>query len=110
MREFTTTAIFKEYFKHFNINPKAVSLYGVKVEDIVNVKVTMHEDQSIPAFEEQKNNPNADYWAFVKSDDKGYNLIFHKRFILNVCFPYGIESSENAGHGKAYRVKVEQID
>lgn len=110
MKEYFTTAIFNKYFKYFNIHEKSASLYGVKKEDIIKVKVTIHEDQTILPFEQQRTNKEPDYWAFISNDDTISSLIWHQRFLLNVCFTYGIEAAENNGDGKAYRVNVTKIE
>lgn len=110
MKEYYTTAIFDEYFKYFGIHPKSVELYGKTKEDIINVKITIAEDQTIRSFEFQRDSPVVDYWAFIDKNDSVSSLIWHQRFLLNMCFPYGIDAAEKHGDGKAYRVNIEKID
>lgn len=109
MKEYYTTAIFDGYFKHFGIQPKTAELYGNSVEDIIEVKITIAEDQSIQSFEFQRDNPIFDYWAFIDKNECISSLIWHQRFLLNMCFPYGIDAAEKHGDGKAYRVNIEKI-
>lgn len=94
-------------YKHFNIHEKTLSLYGsYKNEDILNVRVRIHEDQS-PADEKSISAP--DYWAWVDSKGKISSLIWAQYFLLNMCFPYGLKAEEERGAGKAYRVTITEI-
>jgi hypothetical protein len=35
-----------------------------------------------------------------------FSMIYSKRFLLEMCFPYGLKASEEANHGKAYRLEI----
>ena len=105
---FEITAVWNEKcYHHFGIHPSVVSLYGDKVEDIETLTMKICEDQSIPA-------PNgeykkADYWGWFENEDEILsltNMVYPQYFLLNMCFPYGIKSSEEHGKGKAYRLEV----
>lgn len=100
----------KGEYKHFGISELTASLYGDKVEDIIEVEVSIDEDQTVPPS--PQNDPKAnepDYWAWWDADKKRFGLIFGKHFLLNMCFPYGMKSEEERGRGKAYRVNVNLV-
>jgi hypothetical protein len=105
--EFKITAIFDKenggHYKHFGINPVSAVLYGDKPEDIVEVNIRISDDQSTPV---NYNSMIADYWGWYDYKDKKFSLIYPKRFLLEMCFPYGIAASERAGQGKAYRLEL----
>jgi len=91
-------------FFDFGISPITASLYGKKAEDIVEVEMKISENQEI--LENEKDIPTSDYWGWYDFEREGFTMIYNKRFILNMCFPYGIKSSEDAGKGKAYRLDI----
>ena len=33
-------------------------------------------------------------------------MIYAQRFLLDMCFPYGIKATEEKGQGKAYRLEI----
>ncbi len=97
----------KGRYCHFGIRPSLVSLYGNKVEDILNVEITIADDQT-PALEPQ-DDPHvndADYWGWWAFKQERFSMIYGKYFLLNMCFPAGIKATEDAGQGKAYRLNV----
>jgi hypothetical protein len=100
----------KGEFNHFGINKLSACLYGDKVEDIIEVEVSIAEDQTIPPS--IQNDPKAnepDYWAWWDSERKKFSLIWSKYFLLDMCFPYGMPAEEERGRGKAYRVNVKYV-
>lgn len=64
------------------------------------------EDQSIPNFQDEKNSKNPDYWGWYDYKEQKFTLIFPKRFLLDMCFPYLIAWEEKWGTGKAYRLQI----
>lgn len=104
--EFEITAVWDEkHYQHFGIHPNLVSLYGDKVEDIETITMKVSDDQSIPEPNEKQE--VADYWGWYDFVDKRFtNMIYSARFILGICFPCGIEITEESGRGKAYRLEV----
>lgn len=107
-----TTAVLSAsgYFTHFGITPISAILYGNKPNEIINVEIEELNDQSMPPPPQKDTNPEPDYWAWFdyEADRFSTGLIWYKRFLLDMCFPYGIKGAENANKGKAYRVKVRQ--
>lgn len=95
-------------FKNFNILEGLVSLYGVRKEDIIQVELTLHENQERPGSDDNKI-PEADYWGWLNSRDDRFSLVYAKYLLLNMCFPYGIEAAEENNEGKAYRLNVREI-
>lgn len=107
---YTNTAAFNgEYFTAFGIHSVTAGLYGYKDKDIINVEMTIAEDQTIPPSpQHDKNVNNIDYWGWWDNQDKKFTHIYQKRFLLDMCFPYGIEKTEEAGKGKAYRLNIKE--
>jgi len=107
----TTTAIFNgDYYEHFGIQPFTASLYGNDPDEIVEIKFHISDDQQV--YEENFDgiNDKADYWGWYEPN-KGFSMIYPKRFLLNMCFPAGIEGTENAHPGsKAYRLEIIKIN
>lgn len=105
------SAIFNgKCFAHFGVNKHNACLYGDKLEDILQVEVTIADDQTKPPAPQNDPNVNEpDYWAWWDERDQRFSLIWSKYFLLNMCFPYGMEIEEKAGKGKAYRVHVKEI-
>jgi len=95
----------KDNYRHFGIHKMTASLYGDKVEDIIKVKFEIHNDQSLPNEKEKYAEP--DYWGWIDTGKDEFSMmIYQQRFLLNMCFPAGIKGSEEAGHGKAYRLRI----
>jgi hypothetical protein len=98
------TAVFNgKNYEHFGIHPTLASLYGDKPEDIVEVKLKISIDQKIP---ENDNTMTPDYWGWYDFKKKNFTMIYAKRFLLEMCFPYGIKASEDKKQGKAYRLEI----
>lgn len=108
--EIHSAALHEGVYRHFGVNEKNACLYGDNVEDILKVEVSVAKDQTIPPPPQKDPKVNeADYWAWWDNDQKRFSLIFGKHFLLNMCFPYGMELEEERGKGKAYRVNVKLI-
>lgn len=97
-------------YTHFNIKPFMASIYGAKPENIVKVELTVADDQTIPPLpqDDPKVNVN-DYWGWWDFKDKAFTFVWSKRFLLEMCFTYGIKAAEEKNKGKAYRVNVKPI-
>ena len=98
----------KGVFYHFGIVPSLASVYGNKPEDIVQVSITIAEDQTIPENDSDGKEYVGDYWGWFDFNEQRFSMIYPRRFLLNMCFAYGIEASEERGHGKAFRLVVIQ--
>jgi hypothetical protein len=94
-----------KHYDHFGIHPKLGSLYGDKPEDIVEVELKICDDQNIPISSDNKN-MIFDYWGWFDYDKQSFTMIYPKRFLLEMCFPYGIKASEDKNQGKAYRLEI----
>jgi hypothetical protein len=107
-KEFTETAVLHEngYYDSFGINDVSALLYGYTESDIINVKLRVSQNQTIPSFEEQQKNKDADYWGWYDNEENKFTLIWHQRFLLDMCFPYGMKVEELRNRGKAYRLEV----
>lgn len=101
---FNTTAVKSDKcYHHFGIHPKTASLYGDKVEDIIDLKFKIHEDQTRPGSISPR---EAEYWGYYEINDKRFSLIYPQFFLLDMCFPSGIEVMEERGFGKAFKLQI----
>jgi hypothetical protein len=109
MKSEITTAVFeKNIFRHFGIHPKTANLYGDDPSSIVNVELSVAEDQSAASSKENQE-AEPDYWGWYDFQQKRFSMIYAKYFLLNMCFPAGIKPAEEAGQGKAYRLNVKEL-
>lgn len=97
-----------KYFDHFGIHECTCSIYGNKPEEIIEVEVETAEDQTLP--KSNSGSVEVDYWGWNETGSDDITMIYAQRFLVNMCFPYGIKSSENAGQGKAYRLNVKLLN
>lgn len=108
---FKTTATLNErgkFYQHFGIRPFTAMLYGDKPEDIVDVEFKISDNQSFKNFD--PNDFIVDYWGWYDNKRREFgNLIFAKRFMLDMCFPSGIAAEEDSGKGKAYRLEIVKV-
>lgn len=98
----------KGHFDHFGVHPKTASMYGHKVEDIVELEMEIADDQ------ERVDHEGVDYWGFWDFEYNRWSLIYPKLFLLDMCFPYGIKAEEtrmigDGYKGKAYRLLIKNI-
>lgn len=97
------------FFEHIGIVPHLASLCGKRAEDIVQLEITVAENQELPPAGDNKNF-QPDYWAWWDNERQDFSLVYAKRFFLGMCFPFGLKIEEETGRGKAYRVNVKPID
>ena len=107
------TAVFNgKNFEHFGIRPITASVYGNKVSDIVEVELSIADNQDIPPSPQDDPKINEpDYWGWWDNEKQDFTMIYAKRFLLDMCFPVGIEATEKhykgkTWEGKAYRLNV----
>jgi len=101
----TKTAVFNgKYFEHFDICPITASLYGNKESDIIEVELSIADNQTKPTSNDK--NMDADYWGWMDNKKQDFTMVYAKRFLLDMCFPAGIDGTEKFGDGKAYRLNV----
>lgn len=93
-------------FEHFGIHPKTASLYGRQAAEIIEVEVSISDNQEKPKSGKME---AADYWGWWDYKRNEFSLIWPQYFLLNMCFPYGMVPQEERGDGKAYRVNVIEI-
>lgn len=104
--EFETTAVYSvngNCYHHFGIHLSLVSLYGDDPNDIVTLKMKVSDDQTLPINEA---NTAADYWGWYDNESEEFEMIYAKKFLLEMCFPCGTKPSEDAGQGKACRLEI----
>jgi hypothetical protein len=95
-----------KYLEHFGIHASLASMYGHNADEIVEVEMTVHENQTKPPTGDNNDMTN-DYWGWFdyENDRNSFSLIYAKRFLLEMCFP-NMRCSEERGQGKAYRLKL----
>lgn len=91
-------------FEHFDIRPITASLYGRSADEIVDVKLAVSSNQDRPTSND--GNMDVDYWGWFDYEKNDFTLIYAKRFLLDMCFAYGINGAEGANKGMAYRLEV----
>jgi hypothetical protein len=104
---FNKSAIYNnehDYYEHFGINPSTANLYGHRIFEIKHIDLQISDNQSIPPLNEKYE--KADYWGWYDNEKEDFTMIWPQRFLLNMCFVYGIEASEKANEGKAYRLDL----
>lgn len=94
-------------YHHFGIHPSFASLYGDRVDDIVQVELSIAEDQSLPIS--NTGPQEADYWGWLKKGESKFCMIYAQRFLVDICFPHGIRGAEEFNEGKAYRLDLKLI-
>lgn len=48
------------------------------------------------------------YWGWIDNDGN-ISMIHHRFLLFEMCFPYGVESEELKGNGRATRVSITEI-
>lgn len=106
MNNFKVNAVMsdKGWYWHFGINSKTASLYGDKVEDIVELTMKVAEDQTKPPTNIYLK--KEDYWGYYDNSKKEFTLIYPAYFLLQMCFPYSLSLYEKRGDGKPYRLEI----
>jgi hypothetical protein len=103
-----STAIIEDgIFNHFGIRPITASLYGHKEEEIVDVELTISDNQEIPEL--NINHEAVDYWGWFDYITNEVSLVYVQYFLLNMCFPSGVKCAEEMGRGKSLRFNVKKI-
>lgn len=49
------------------------------------------------------------YWGWWDAEQDKFSMIYLSKFLLAMCFPYGIRAEEEAGKGKALRFRIEEV-
>jgi len=104
--KFKTTAVMSRngHFNHFGINKISASLYGDKIEDIVNVECEVIEI----GYPNYKPDNSVQYWGFYDIKKKKVSLIYPSWLSFYVCFPYGPKSEEERGNGYCVKMNVSE--
>lgn len=109
-KSFITTAVFQgQYYHHFNIRKDTAMLFGDDPKDIINVEVSIHDDQTPVEPNSEKDSSKPDYWGFWDNEKESMWHIYPVYFLLNMCFPAGLEAAEKRGQGKAYRLNIKPL-
>jgi hypothetical protein len=92
-----------KYYEHFGIRKEIAYMYGHKENDVSDVEMKVSADQRLPVSND--GDMNSDYWGWFDFERQEFTMIYAKRFLLDMCFAYGIEAAEQAKQGKAYRLE-----
>lgn len=108
---FITTAVYKEtYYHHFNIGEETAMLFGDNPKDIVKVEVSIHENQTPVELNSKLDSSDPDYWGYWDNEQNQMWHIYSAYFLLDMCFPAGLNTMEERGFGKAYRLNIKPIN
>lgn len=71
-----------------------------------------HNNQNAPMLKarvsEGKDIPGS-YWAWWGIERQAFTMVFRRKFIVEMCFPYGTKVEEERGRGKLLPVDIEII-
>jgi hypothetical protein len=79
-------------------------------------------DSSLPVWRvrvtERATEEGAQYWAWWENKDEtgiikraeGFELIWRRRFLVDMCFTYGAKVEEERGRGKLCAVDIEPLE
>lgn len=101
----TTATLVNGVYYHFGIIRSLCSMYGVKESEVQDLKFKISVDQERRNTKGQQVKEK-DYWGWYDFKQQRFSLIYPAYFLLNMCFPNGIEASEEASQGKAYRLYI----
>lgn len=85
-------------------SPKYPVMCGAKPDEIVELEVSLHEDQTVPSKPQGKG--EADYWGRQDTEETKFVMIWASFLQLDMCFPYGCAIATEKGRGRAYRLNV----
>lgn len=92
-----------KYYEHFGIRKEIANMYGHKANEVSDVEMKISVDQKLPVSND--GDMDSDYWGWFDFERQEFTMIYAKRFLLNMCFAYGIEAAEQVKQGKAYRLE-----
>lgn len=75
-------------------------------EDFGHYKYTKafgHENPVRVTVTETEDGP---YWGWLEAGEDVPRMIYRREPLFRVCFPYGVEAEEKAGHGRLIRCDV----
>lgn len=93
-----------KYYEHFGIRKVSACMYGHEANEISEIELKVSTDQTLPISND--GDMKSDYWGWFDFESQNFSIIYPKRFLLNMCFAYGIEAAENGQQGKAYRLEI----
>ena len=93
-------------FKYIGLFPQYTTMHGVPPAEVIELKVTLHPDQSKPTKPQERG--AVDYWGWQDEGKTNYTMIYPSWAQFCMCFPYGYEAEENGGKGKAFRLIVKE--
>ena len=88
----------KFWYADFSVHPKTAQLYQMEGDVLCKVRVR-----------EAGEGEESAYWGWWAKRVDSFVFVFPTRSYLSICFPYGIEAEEEAGHGECHRVTVEEL-
>jgi hypothetical protein len=83
------------WYAHLYPNKVCVSMCGS--DPIIKVRVTECEET-----------PDC-YWAYWDLKDGDFSMVYPKRNLVEICFPYGSKVAVERGEGLVLPVRIEEI-
>lgn len=110
------------------VSPRSTRLFCAEIPDehrggtyyshffpsTLGVKMCQDDRRPYPVFEvlvtETEEYPNLDtYWGWWDQERQMFNIVFVKKLLVEVCFPYGSKAEEDRGRGKLLPVNITVI-
>lgn len=58
---------------------------------------------------EIRKNETSLYWGWKDFEDKKYSMIYYRKELAEMCFPYGYKAEEKRGRGKLVNLVITEI-
>lgn len=92
--EFVAHRIESGEFRHVYEHPILVEMFG-KDWPVWHVRIEPDEEGG--------------YWAWLDAETEEYSMVYPKRGLVAMCFPYGPDVEEERGSGRIVRVRIVPI-
>lgn len=63
----------------------------------------------VEVVEVADHDPAATHWGWMRAGDDEPVLIYPRRFLLDMCFHYGVQAEVDAGKGRVVRLAVSEV-
>jgi len=81
-------------------------------QTVRSVKMCMDDRRPFPILEvvvEEGTDTPDSYWGWWDSERQAFNIVFARKLLVEICFPYGSKAEEDRGRGKLLPVNVRVI-
>lgn len=67
-------------------------------------------DQVSPVLvRDLREDEESEYWAWWDSEHGRFEFVYQRKFLVDMCFPYGTKAEEERGKGRLLNVSVEAL-